>query len=101
MNLQRVIDIIASVYTLTDDGVIPYVGFINSKQSRQNVTDGEASEITASLRWQGGVCLGSTLRKRILAPLVLGKYMEKPLFVITITGGTVRCFAGIISLTLS
>ncbi|KAL0632324.1 hypothetical protein Q9L58_008804 [Maublancomyces gigas] len=88
-NLQRVIDIIASVYTLTDDQVIPYVKFINSKQSRRNVTNKEASEITASHTWQGGVCLGSILRKRVLAPLVIGKYMEKPLLVITVTGGTV------------
>lgn len=95
--LQRVIDIIASVYTLTENRRIPYIRFMNSKNGKNNVTNREAREITASHMWQGGVCLGSILKKRVLAPLVIGKDMEKPLLLITITGGTVR---SIISYTL-
>lgn len=98
--LQRVIDIIASVYTLTGNRGIPYIKFMNSRKGRKDVTNKEAREITVSHTWQGSACLGTLLKKRVLAPLVIEKDMEKPLLLITITGGTVRCFADIISLTL-
>lgn len=48
---QRVIDIIASVYTLTGNREIPYIEFMNLNKGKKNVTNREARKTTASHTW--------------------------------------------------
>lgn len=90
-DLKEILSIVATAASMFDqDGIS--VRFMNSMVQGNNINSKEAAEaLISQVRFQGLTPMGTSLRHKVLEPLVIGParngQLKKPVLVITITDG--------------
>lgn len=90
-DLKEILSLVATAASLFDqDGIT--ARFMNSTVQGNNINSKEAAEaLISQVRFQGLTPMGTSLRDKVLEPLVIGParngQLKKPVLVITITDG--------------
>lgn len=88
--LQRLLNAIASVYSLAREKGILTARFLNASQGKKNITARAVKTVVNGHEYGGVTRVGTELKKKILDEFVLGVEMKKPLLVIVIADQPVR-----------
>ncbi|KAL1857369.1 hypothetical protein Plec18170_003493 [Paecilomyces lecythidis] len=90
-DLKNILSLVATAASLFDqDGI--QVRFMNSMAQGNNINSKQAAEaLISQVRFQGLTPMGTSLRHKVLEPLVIGParsgQLQKPVLIITITDG--------------
>lgn len=88
--LQRLLNAIASVYSLARENGILTARFLNAPQGKKNITPRTVKTVMKGHDYAGITRVGTELKRKILDRFVLGVEMKKPLLVIVIADQSVR-----------
>lgn len=87
--LQRLLDAIASVYSLASESGVMTARFINTAQAKKNITAQTVKSVISGHDYGGITRVGSELKRKIIDNLV-SQEMKKPLLVIIIGDQAVK-----------
>lgn len=92
--LTNTLNEICKIYSLANETGIKAIRYLNNRKGKKDVKVEDVGEVVRRCAHTGVTRIGTELHNRVLSSFVLGPgvTMSKPLLVMIVTDGTVRCY---------